>query len=148
MTALQLLSASEVDSYQPTESQRHEVIARYGCCTFLGCTTAASTCQMEHLQECNRGGPTATWNLHPLCTKHHRLTILGEYTAEMDPQGTTVWRSKNGEEATSVPEGVIRDMRRLTLAERIWRKHQVRREKNEAIYGTEVQSEADEPAPF
>lgn len=148
VTALQLLSDSEVDSYQPTESQRHEVIARYGCCNFPGCTTAASKCQMDHLQEYNRGGPTATWNLHPLCTKHHRLKTLGEYTVEMDPQGTTIWRSKDGEEATSVPEGVIKDMRRLTLEERMRRKHQVRREKNEAIYGTEVQSEADEPAPF
>ncbi|WP_018019006.1 HNH endonuclease signature motif containing protein [Corynebacterium ciconiae] len=144
MTALQLLSDSEVDSYQPTESQRHAVIARYGSCNFPGCTMAASKCQMDHAKEYNRGGPTATWNLQPLCTKHHRLKTLGEYTVELDPQGNAIWRSKDGEEVTSVPEGVLKDMRRVTLDERMQRKHQVRREKNEAIYGPVV----EEPAPF
>lgn len=63
---------------------------------------------------------------------------------ELDPQGNAIWRSKDGEEVTSVPEGVLKDMRRVTLDERMQRKHQVRREKNEAIYGPVV----EEPAPF
>ena len=150
ITHLQLLSDSEKPGYQPTEAQRHEVIARYGCCNHPGCAVPANRCEIDHIAEWQEGDMTTTWNLQPLCKRHHNMKTLGEYTVTVDPQGTTTWRSKSGEISCSVAEGVSAKMRRVSLDDRMTNRKKSKRDKNERVMaatGT-VPFDRNEPAPF
>ncbi|WKD61952.1 hypothetical protein CCICO_09765 [Corynebacterium ciconiae DSM 44920] len=150
ITHLQLLSDSEKPGYAPTEAQRHEVIARYGCCNHPGCPVPANRCEIDHIAEWHEGDLTATWNLQPLCKRHHNMKTLGEYTVTVDPQGTTTWRSKTGEISRSVAEGVSSKMRRVSLDNRMTRRKRVKRQKNERVMAATGTTPEDrnEPAPF
>ena len=58
-------------SYQPSARLRRFVVARDRTCQFPGCARAATTCQLDHVAEWSRGGPTDARNLHALCQLHH-----------------------------------------------------------------------------
>lgn len=52
--------------------QRRAIVARDRECLIPGCHVAASWCEIHHVTEHARGGPTHTDNGVPLCWYHHR----------------------------------------------------------------------------
>ena len=46
-------------------------------CVFPGCTVASRSCDIDHRLAYERGGPTCSCNLFPLCRTHHRLKGTG-----------------------------------------------------------------------
>lgn len=55
-----------------TVHQRRAVVARDRECLVPGCHVPASWCEIHHVTEHARGGPTTTDNGVPLCWHHHR----------------------------------------------------------------------------
>ncbi|MFJ2543410.1 DUF222 domain-containing protein [Microbacterium sp. NPDC087589] len=55
-----------------TVHQRRAIIARDKECLIPGCHVPASWCEIHHVTEHSRGGPTHTDNGVPLCWWHHR----------------------------------------------------------------------------
>lgn len=55
-----------------TVHQRRAIVARDGECLIPGCHVPASWCEIHHVIEHARGGPTHTDNGVPLCWWHHR----------------------------------------------------------------------------
>lgn len=55
-----------------TVHQRRAIIARDHECPIPGCHTPATWCEIHHVTEHSRGGPTHTDNGVPLCYFHHR----------------------------------------------------------------------------
>ncbi|WP_231880324.1 HNH endonuclease signature motif containing protein, partial [Microbacterium sp. H83] len=55
-----------------TVHQRRAIIARDKECLIPGCHVPASWCEIHHVTEHARGGPTHTDNGVPLCWWHHR----------------------------------------------------------------------------
>ncbi|WP_217183142.1 HNH endonuclease signature motif containing protein [Streptomyces sp. AC495_CC817] len=52
--------------------QRRAIVLRDGECLIPGCHVPASWCEIHHVIEHSRGGPTHTDNGVPLCWHHHR----------------------------------------------------------------------------
>jgi hypothetical protein len=55
-----------------TVHQRRAIIARDRECLIPGCHVSASWCEIHHVTEHAKGGPTHTDNGVPLCWWHHR----------------------------------------------------------------------------
>ncbi|WP_226531304.1 HNH endonuclease signature motif containing protein [Microbacterium paraoxydans] len=55
-----------------TVHQRRAIVARDGECVIPGCHVPATWCEIHHVIEHARGGPTHTDNGVPLCWWHHR----------------------------------------------------------------------------
>ena len=55
-----------------TVHQRRAITLRDGECLIPGCHVPASWCEIHHVTEHSRGGPTHTDNGVPLCWHHHR----------------------------------------------------------------------------
>lgn len=53
--------------------QRRAILARDGGCVIPGCETPASWCEIHHVHEHARGGPTHTDNGVAVCWHHHRM---------------------------------------------------------------------------
>lgn len=61
-------------TYRPPAPLREHVIAAHRTCTFPGCRRAARRGEIDHLIPFGtRGGVTDVHNLHPPCTRHHKL---------------------------------------------------------------------------
>lgn len=63
--------------------QRRAIIARDGGCIIPGCTIPATWCEIHHVDEHSRGGPTHTDNGVALCWHHHRTLHLSEWQIRM-----------------------------------------------------------------
>lgn len=50
---------------------------RDGVCQAPGCCRPAHLCDIDHRIPHEAGGPTAAWNLQPLCRRHHKLKGFG-----------------------------------------------------------------------
>ncbi|QEV99469.1 DUF222 domain-containing protein [Microbacterium caowuchunii] len=55
-----------------TAHQRRAILARDGGCLIPGCDTPPEWCEIHHVEEASRGGPTHTDNGVALCWHHHR----------------------------------------------------------------------------
>jgi hypothetical protein len=91
----------ETAGYTPTDRIRDHVIARDRTCVFPWCGRNARRCDLDHVipydhQHPDRGGPTATDNLAPLCRRHHRLKTRGRWRYRMTSPGVFVWTSPHG----------------------------------------------------
>lgn len=53
-------------------AQRRAIVARDGACVVTGCHVPAAWCELHHVQEHSRGGPTHTDNGVAICWFHHR----------------------------------------------------------------------------
>ena len=62
--------------------QRLAIALRDGECIIPGCHVPASWCEIHHVREHSRGGPTGTDNGVPLCWHHHRTL---DYQRMADP---------------------------------------------------------------
>ncbi|MFD7307131.1 HNH endonuclease [Promicromonospora sp. NPDC059942] len=97
-------------AYTPGKVLRAAVEARDGTCTFVGCDTPATTCDLDHIEPFDhewrersgaaaKGGPgqTNAWNLHALCRRHHLLKTHAGWGVERDPDtGITTWTTPAG----------------------------------------------------
>jgi hypothetical protein len=93
----------ETAGYTPTPRIRDHVIARDRTCVFPWCGRNARRCDLDHVlpydhDHPDRGGPTATDNLAPLCRRHHRLKTRGRWRYRMTSPGVFVWTSPLGHE--------------------------------------------------
>jgi hypothetical protein len=93
----------ETAGYTPTDRIRDHVIARDRTCVFPWCGRNARRCDLDHVipydhDHPDRGGPTATDNLAPLCRPHHRLKTRGRWRYRMTSPGVFVWTSPHGHE--------------------------------------------------
>ncbi|MFJ4014724.1 DUF222 domain-containing protein [Microbacterium sp. NPDC090014] len=67
-----------------TVHQRRAIIARDKECLIPGCHVPASWCEIHHVVEHARGGPTHTDNGVPLCWWHHRSLGTSGWEIRMD----------------------------------------------------------------
>ncbi|WP_341956381.1 DUF222 domain-containing protein [Microbacterium sp. LWH13-1.2] len=67
-----------------TVHQRRAIIARDKECLIPGCHVPASWCEIHHVTEHARGGPTHTDNGVPLCWWHHRSLGSSGWEIRMD----------------------------------------------------------------
>ena len=70
-----------------TGSARTAATAGLTCCVWPGCTTPLHACEVDHLDEHSRGGPTNPANSSVLCGKHNRWKQKG-FTVRRNPDGT------------------------------------------------------------
>lgn len=55
-----------------------------------------------------KGGPTATANLHCLCSKHHNVKTTGARDVTLHPDGTETWTSLgDGHTVMTAPNGPL-----------------------------------------
>ncbi|MFD5215892.1 DUF222 domain-containing protein [Microbacterium sp. NPDC058345] len=63
--------------------QRRAIVARDGGCIIPGCTIPATWCEIHHVDDHARGGPTHTDNGVALCWHHHRTLHLSDWQIRM-----------------------------------------------------------------
>jgi hypothetical protein len=64
--------------------QRRAITARDGSCIIPGCHTPAAWCELHHVDEYARGGPTHVDNGVPLCWWHHRTIDTSGWQIRMN----------------------------------------------------------------
>ncbi len=64
---------------------RRAVQRRDRCCQFEGCDRSWAWCDVHHLTERGKGGPTELWNLALLCRFHHTHVHQKGWRLEWDP---------------------------------------------------------------
>ncbi|MCW2541425.1 MAG: endonuclease [Frankiales bacterium] len=89
-------------TYRPPAAIRNLVLVRNSVCSFPGCNHRAVACDLDHCVPWPRGATSAR-NLHPLCRRHHRAKHEAGWRVQLDPDGTTHWRSPSGRDYTSRP---------------------------------------------
>jgi hypothetical protein len=80
------------DRYEPTPAQHEQAILTHPTCVFPGCSRPSRGCDLDHIISWPLG-PTATWNLAPLCRFHHRLKTTGHWTYRRLTATTFEWTS-------------------------------------------------------
>ncbi|MGI5186815.1 HNH endonuclease [Promicromonospora sp. CA-289599] len=115
-----ILTDYSTTTYQPGKVLRAAVEARDETCTFGWCDTAATGCDLDHIQPFdhhknddpvrdsnNTGGApgqTRAQNLQPLCRKHHLLKTHAGWGVVRDPlTGITTWTTPTGRTHTRPP---------------------------------------------
>lgn len=86
----------ESTGYQPSSRLRELVVALNPRCVFPHCTRPADNLDLDHIIEHNRGGPTSSANLAPLCRRHHRSKTHTAWTYTPLGEGEYLWRSPHG----------------------------------------------------
>ncbi|MFG6475883.1 DUF222 domain-containing protein [Microbacterium sp. P06] len=67
-----------------THTQRKAIVLRDGECVIPGCHVPAAWCEIHHVVEAARGGPTHTDNGLLLCWFHHRTIDTGGWKVRMN----------------------------------------------------------------
>jgi hypothetical protein len=80
------------DRYEPTPAQHEQAVLIHPTCVFPGCSRPSRGCDLDHIISWPLG-PTATWNLAPLCRFHHRLKTTGNWTYRRLTATTFEWTS-------------------------------------------------------
>jgi hypothetical protein len=99
-----------VPGYSVPDRLREQVVLRDQTCVFPWCTHPARRCQMDHVlaydhRNPDRGGQTASDNIAPLCTRHHRLKTHSSWRYRMTALGVFRWTSPHGHEFHRDPTG-------------------------------------------
>ena len=66
-----------------TDAQWQAMRAMYRTCAWHGCDRPISWCQIHHIAEWERGGPTDLCNLIPLCHRHHHQVHEGGWSVKL-----------------------------------------------------------------
>ncbi|HEY0953058.1 HNH endonuclease signature motif containing protein, partial [Nocardioides sp.] len=80
------------DHYEPTAAQHEQAVLTHPTCVFPGCSRPSRACDLDHTIPWPLG-PTATWNLAPLCRFHHRLKTTGGWTYQRQSPTSFEWTS-------------------------------------------------------
>lgn len=129
---LRILAHAATETYTPTEAIVAFVKGRDGTCRHPGCDVPADRCQIDHIMRHQGGGPTATWNLHCLCLRHHLMKTMGWQDVTMAPDGTEMWTSiRDGHVYLTEPTGPLAAYSRSTFSSRATRRYRTLREHNE-----------------
>ncbi|WP_162621963.1 HNH endonuclease signature motif containing protein [Microbacterium suaedae] len=96
------------DTYRPTAAQRRLVVSRDGSCRFPGCAVPARSCDIDHVIDHARGGPTSTDNLGCLCRAHHTLEHQTPWKVTRTSAGAYEWTSPAGRPARTEPRSRVR----------------------------------------
>jgi hypothetical protein len=106
------VTATGSQGYVPTAAVARLVRAREPRCRFPGCRQPAVRCDLDHVVPWPRGA-TTSWNLGPVCRRHHQLKTHGNWRIEPiqappgqphgDPAGWQ-WRSPAGFTVIDEPE--------------------------------------------
>jgi hypothetical protein len=89
-------------TYRPPAAMRNHVVVRNSVCSFPGCNQRAAACDLDHCVPWPHG-TTSAGNLHPVCRRHHRAKHEAGWRVQLDPDGTTHWRSPSGRQYISRP---------------------------------------------
>jgi hypothetical protein len=107
-----ILTDYSTTTYQPGKTLRTAIETRDTTCTFLGCDTPGTRCDLDHItpfdhdrKNTNSGrGQTNAHNLHALCRKHHLLKTHAGWGIVRDPDtGMTTWTTPSGRSHTRPP---------------------------------------------
>ena len=85
-----------VDQYEVPDRLADQVTERDGSCVHPWCTRPARSCDKDHAQPYDRGGPTSSDNIAPLCRRHHRAKTHGGWTYRFLRPGHYLWQSPPG----------------------------------------------------
>ncbi len=88
---------------RPTASDRRLVETAYPTCGFPGCRIPASQCDIDHTAPWADLGPSAPFNLRPLCRNDHRLRHLAGWRYHTNDQGDLEWLSPLGHRYVTEP---------------------------------------------
>jgi hypothetical protein len=83
-------------SYEPTAAITDHVTHRDPTCRFPVCNRRARTCELDHVIAWADLGPTADWNLIPLCPRHHHLKHEAGWRIKRSDNGTITWTDPDG----------------------------------------------------
>ena len=116
---IDLAAHHHVDAYEVPDRIAEQSTLINHTCVFPWCTRSARSCDSDHIQPHDRGGPTCSDNIAPLCRKHHRLKTHGGWSYTRIEAGTFLWTSPHGYTYLRDRSGTLdvsRDTRR-TVAE-------------------------------
>jgi hypothetical protein len=82
-------------NYRPTLQQRRFVQARDETCRAPGCNRPAYRCEIDHVRDWAKHGPTLVQNLCLLCKRHHRAKHVGGFKIQRFSHGVR-WRTPHG----------------------------------------------------
>lgn len=85
-----------VDRYRPSSQLRRHLKALDERCRFPGCMILARHCDIDHVQDAARGGPTEHGNLSDTCRRHHVLKHHSAWAVSKSRDGTVTWTSPTG----------------------------------------------------
>lgn len=102
-------------TYRPPADLARLVRERDGTCVAPGCTVPARSCQLDHTLSWANGGPTAAWNLGPLCECDHPLKSCGAFAVEQPGPGEFVWTTPSGHRYRRTPDGSVTTLPRKGL---------------------------------
>jgi Domain of unknown function (DUF222) len=88
--------------YRPPAELADYVMARDRRCRFPGCNTRATICDIDHNIPAPRGDTSAK-NCCCLCRRHHRLKTFGDWTVQLQPDGSCLWTSPCSRQFVSDP---------------------------------------------
>ncbi len=86
-----------------TEAQWTAIKAIYANCGWDGCDRPITWCQLHHIHEWERGGPTDLANLLPLCSRHHHQVHEGRWSVHLHDNRSLAIRQPDGTHWTTVP---------------------------------------------
>jgi hypothetical protein len=85
-----------VDRRSVPPALRRTVHARDRHCRFPGCRVPAIRCEIDHVRDWARGGPTHLDNLQCLCQRHHSMKQFTAWRVRQLPGGVIEWTSPLG----------------------------------------------------
>jgi len=95
-----------IRTYLP-QSLKDHVAARDGTCTAPGCGQPASRCELDHVIPFP-DGPSDVGNTHMLCKRDHTIKTDGDLQIlESDADGTTRWRTRDGQDGVTRPRAYL-----------------------------------------
>src|SRR5580693_1109148 len=83
-------------AYRVPATLRRWLNARDRTCRNPVCRRRATQCDQDHTRAHDKGGPTCTCNLGPLCRRHHQLKQLRGWHLTQDTNGTFTWTTPAG----------------------------------------------------
>lgn len=108
-----------VGAYEAPDRLAEQAQLRDLTCVFPHCNRAARRCDCDHVVEHgNRGGPTCSCNIAPLCRRHHRLKTHSTWRYTVLEPGSYLWSSPHGYQFLRDHEGT----RDVTPRERVPRR--------------------------
>ncbi|MCX6399454.1 MAG: HNH endonuclease signature motif containing protein, partial [Propionibacteriales bacterium] len=102
---IDLADCIPVDSYEIPDRIRTRVELRDHRCRFPWCTRPAAKCDLDHVVEHNKGGPTCSCNLAPVSRSHHRAKTFSNWSYTVIQPGHYLWISPNGHHFHVGPNG-------------------------------------------